>query len=106
MVRRRSYKCWREMSTLDLDRALEAIRGAGDRAHFVGPRSKALVDAAERALGLRFPPRYRRFAELLGAGSVGGFEVYGVVNDNFERARVPDGIWATLEERRNGLPHP
>lgn len=41
----------------------------------------------------------------MGAGSIGAFEVYGIVNAEFEESSVPNGIWLTLNERReNGMP--
>jgi len=79
-------------------RALIAEAGGGD---FEGPKPEALVARAEAALGLVFPPSYRQFLLELGCGSVGGFEVYGLVDDDFTHSAVPDAIWLTLEERRN-----
>ena len=32
-----------------------------------------------------------------------GQEFYGVTTDNFTSASVPNGVWLTLDERRNGL---
>jgi hypothetical protein len=81
-------------------RELIAKGGGGD---FVVPTPESLVARAEAALGLRFPPSYRQFLLDLGAGDIGGFEVYGLVDDDFDDARVPDAIALTLEARRNGL---
>jgi hypothetical protein len=92
------------MAMQDYEAALELIRANPSLASFVGPRDPALVDAAEQALGLRFPPTYRRFLEDFGAGSFGSFEVLGVIDDDFEESTVPDGIWYTLSERESGLP--
>lgn len=73
---------------------------------FVGPRTEALVAAAERALGLRLCTTYRRFVLEFGAGNFGAFEVYGVTTENFDVASVPNGIWLTLRKRETiGLPH-
>jgi hypothetical protein len=88
----------------DYDAALEIVRSRPDLASFVGPRDPSLVDAAEQALGLRFPPTYRRFLEDLGAGNFGSFEVFGVIDDDFEESMVPDAIWYTLTERETELP--
>ena len=65
----------------------------------MGPRPEELVAAAERALGLEFPPGYREFVLDLGAGDVGGEEFFGVVDDGFEDSAIPDGVWLTLRER-------
>lgn len=82
-------------------RELIASAGVGD---FEGPKPESLVARAEAALGLRFPPSYRQFLLELGCGDVGGFEVYGVVDEDFAHSAVPDAIWLTLEERQsNGL---
>ncbi|HTS82715.1 MAG TPA: SMI1/KNR4 family protein [Myxococcaceae bacterium] len=81
-------------------RARELITKAGG-GDFAGPKPESLVARAEEALGLRFPPSYRQFLLELGCGDVGGFEVYGVVDDDFVHSSVPDAIWMTLEERRN-----
>jgi hypothetical protein len=87
----------------DLEQALEIIEGDEELADFAGPRDAAHVSAAEKALGLAFPPTYREFLLRLGAGSYGAAEIYGVVDDAFE-GPVPDGVWLTLDERERGLP--
>ena len=69
---------------------------------FVGERSETLVQAAEKALGLKFPPSYRRFVLEFGAGNFAAFEVYGVIHSNFESSSVPDAVWCTLDERKLG----
>ena len=78
-----------------LDDAFAVLDGEGD---VVGARDEALVAAAEAALGLRFPPSYRQFLRRYGAGGIGAFEVYGVVEEPFE-GPVPDGVWMTLDAR-------
>jgi len=82
-------------------RELIASAGLGD---FEGPKPESLVIRAEEALGLRFPPSYREFLLELGSGDVAGFEVYGLVDEDFIDSAVPDAVWLTLEERQsNGL---
>ncbi len=83
----------------DLERALALIAEHTDLASFVGPRPKILVRAAEKALGLKLPPTYRRFVAELGAGSFGAAEIYGIVDADFDRSSVPDGVWFTLNAR-------
>ena len=80
------------------ERALELIDeiGSGD---FEGAKSEALVEKAEIALGLKFPPSYRRFLLELGCGDIEGVEVYGIIDDNFEKSSIPNGIWMTLNQR-------
>jgi antitoxin YobK len=89
------------MSMEELDRALALIKEHPDEASFVGPRPKLLVRAAEKALGLKLPPTYRRFVTELGAGNFGAAEVYGLIDADFERSSVPDGVWSTLRARED-----
>ena len=92
------------MGMAELEQALDAVRDS-DRSRFVGARDPALVTAAEEALGVPLPPTYRRFVTELGAGSVGGREFYGAIDENFVDSSIPDGIWLTLDEReRFGFP--
>lgn len=92
------------MSMDDLERGLHLVAENSDRARFVGPRDPDVVSAAEAALGVRFPPTYRRFLTDLGAGSLRGEEFYGVIDSDWG-ASPPDGIGITLGERsESGLP--
>ncbi len=94
------------MSMQDYEAATKIIARYPTKGFFVGPRSISLIETAERALGLKFPPTYRRFLLEYGAGSFGASEVYGVIDDDYEESSVPDGIWYTLVERRQvGLPN-
>lgn len=94
------------MSMGDYERAKSMIAASKGRAHFAGPRAETLVRKAAEALGVHFPPAYRRFLMEYGAGSFGSAEFYGVIDEDFEDSSVPDGIWCTLEERKNSnLPH-
>ncbi len=88
----------------DLERGLELVAANSDRARFIGPRDPGLVAAAEEALGVSFPPTYRRFVSELGAGSLRGREFYGITREEFVPT-VPNGIGLTLDERESsGLP--
>lgn len=92
------------MSMADLQEALRLIATNAGRGFFAGPRDPALVASAERVLG-GLSPTYREFVKKLGAGNFGAFEIYGVVDEEFEDSSVPNGVWLTLNERReNGLP--
>lgn len=94
------------MGMTELEQALELVREHSDEADFVGPREVALVNAAEAALGITFPPTYRRFLLELGAGDLGGEEFYGVISADFQNSGIPDAIWFTLRLRAEaGLPH-
>lgn len=45
-----------------------------DVADFMDKRPAAIVEAAERALGVDLPPSYRAFVSELGAGDIAGEE--------------------------------
>jgi antitoxin YobK len=86
----------------DVTTALNRVDTFQGRKRFVGPRDAGLIQAAEDALGVQFPPTYRAFLERLGAGSIRGREVYGVIDADFQESTIPDGIWLTLREREDG----
>jgi hypothetical protein len=56
------------MSMKHYDQAVELIKQRGLASRFVGPKSEEAVAKAEAALGVRFPPTYRRFCLEYGAG--------------------------------------
>jgi len=70
---------------------------------FDGPKKLILIDAAEAKLGVVFPKSYRTFLEKYGCGDVLGFEIYGVIHDDFENSSIPDSVWLTLDQRKSGL---
>ncbi len=93
------------MSLDDYTAGAQLVSEHSDLADFVGERPEELVEQAEAALGLRFPPSYRAFLRELGAGDIAGEEFYGLITDDFENSSVPNGIWLTLDEREvSGLP--
>lgn len=87
------------MSLQDYKEAKRIIDQHPEMLDFVGPRSEAIVEEAENALQVKFPPTYRKFLLEYGAGSFGSSEVYGVISNNFEESSVPDAIWCTLNLR-------
>lgn len=89
-----------------MEDGLELVRKNPAKAMFVGKRALTTVAKAENALGVIFPPTYRRFLTELGAGDIGGEEFYGITRTEFTDASVPNGVWLTLEERKTGLPEP
>ena len=91
------------MTEHDLYRALQLINKSG-RGDFEGKKEVALIEKAEKKLGLTFPKGYRIFLKELGCGDIIGMEYYGIINDDFENSSVPDAVWLTLEERKSGLP--
>ncbi len=87
----------------EYERAVALLRENEDEVDSAGPRPSELIEVAERAVGIRFPPTYRRFLSDYGALSLGGTEIYGVIDDDFEDSSIPDAIWHNLTSRREGL---
>lgn len=87
------------MSIQKYQQARKLIESAGG-GDFEGAKPEPLVANAEAALGLAFPPSYRRFLLEMGCGNINGLEIFGLINYNFENSTVPNGIWLTLNERR------
>jgi hypothetical protein len=83
----------------DLETGFQLVRANAHAARFAGPRDEPLIEAAERALGVRFPPSYRSFLSALGAGSIRGREFYGVIDEDWSAPGPPDAIGTTLAER-------
>ena len=66
-----------------------------------GPRSPALIERAEIALGIRFPPVCRSYLADFGAAHA----VYGLIDETFNPKFRPDAVGITLDLRRKwGLP--
>jgi len=86
-------------------RALIDAHPAEAEPDFMDERPDALIEAAQAALGVTFPPSYRAFVKELGAGDAAAQEFFGVIDDNWADSTVPNGIWLTLQERTDaGLP--
>ncbi len=91
-----------KMSLNDLHKAFAIIEQYdGD---FEGAKEEILISSAESALDINFPPSYREFLQRYGCGDIGGLEFYGIITSNFKNSGIPDAIWLTLTERKNGLP--
>ena len=86
------------MSLENFIRAAQLIEELGD-GDFEGEKEVELISKAEVALGSSFPPSYKAFLKHFGCGDIGGFEVYGVVSDNFAASGIPDAVWLTLKQR-------
>jgi len=80
---------------------LNALNGAPTvpGSFFVGPRAERLIYLAEQRLGVVLPESYREFVRKLGAGNLGGQEIFGLIDENFSEAGVPDMVWVTLKAR-------
>ncbi|MFZ6018220.1 MAG: SMI1/KNR4 family protein [Chloroflexota bacterium] len=93
------------MSMQDYEKARElieeAVRMSGILSTFVGPKPEKLVNFAQERLSVKFPETYRRFLLEYGAGGIGSFEIYGIIQEDFENHdyRHLDVVWLTLKER-------
>lgn len=90
------------MSLKDYTEAVTLMEAHPSKQDFDGPKSEQLISKAEAALGFRFPSIYRRFLREFGVGNFGSAEICGVVREDFEHSSVPDAVWYTLSERRQG----
>jgi hypothetical protein len=88
------------MGMVELREAFRIIENSSN-ADFDGEKDEALIDRAEKFLGLKFPLTYREFLRTLGCGGIKGKEFYGVIDDDFESSSVPDAIWLTDDERKS-----
>ena len=94
------------MSMEDYEKAIDLLKKSRGIPTFVGPRPETLINLAQDSLVVKFPETYRRFLLEYGAGGMGSFEIYGVVNDDFENSGIPDIVWFTLRGRKEwNLPH-
>jgi hypothetical protein len=84
----------------DFQQALRIIDENPGRGDFLGGRDEPLIAEAARALGVEFPPSYRRFLQQLGAGSFGGREFYGVIDrERMAMPGPPNAVGSTLADR-------
>lgn len=88
------------MTSSEIIKILSIASERGLQFDFEGEKPASLIDAAERVLGLIFPPSYREFLLFLGCGDIEGNEFYGVISSDFLNSGVPDSVWLTLRERK------
>jgi cell wall assembly regulator SMI1 len=91
------------MGVDELRRGLEMAQ-LDDDADFGPPATPELISAAEEYLGVEFPPTYREFVASVGCGSFAGREIYGITPSGVDAKAIPSVIFATMDERRHGLP--
>jgi antitoxin YobK len=87
------------MSMEDYEKAKALMKGISGTSTFAGPKTPTLISLAEKQLNIKFPEVYRRFLIEFGAGGLGFFEIYGIINEDFENSRIPDVVWFTLRMR-------
>lgn len=89
------------MSMSDLERFFQLVEANEADSDFEGEKSSELIKKAEKVLGLAFPPTYQAFLKRYGCGDIAGFEIYGILHENFNDSGIPDAVWLTLDERRS-----
>jgi hypothetical protein len=70
-----------------------------------GEKKEDLIEEAQIYLGVYFPISYKMFLRKFGFISLGGCEIYGVIDSDFINSTVPDAIWFSYDNRQYGLPH-
>jgi antitoxin YobK len=78
-------------------KATEIIDSNPDLADFVGGVPFEEVWIAEQRLGVTFPESYREFLQRYGAGSFGGYVIFGLGVPDTD---LPNVVYATLEMQR------
>ena len=89
------------MSMSDLNDAFKLFEEHKQKGFFGGKKDETLIQLAENALGIQFPPTYKLFLKNYGSGGLSGDEIYGITSNNFENSTIPNGVWVTLNERIN-----
>ncbi len=91
---------------MSMDHLLEALKLIEQNKlikYMRGSKSDQLIQKAEEALGLKFPPTYRLFLKDFGCAGIARFEVYGIIDEDFT---MPGNVvWFTLNQRKMGAPH-
>lgn len=82
-------------------RDLVLFLSESDDGDFEGPQPESLICEAEKELGIVFPESYRCFLLTLGCGDIYGFEIYGIINNDFKNSSIPDAIWFTKNQRES-----
>lgn len=62
--------------------------------------SKSILKA-EDLLGFKIMGDYLYFLKNYGTVSINGEEIYGITDDDFLNSSIPNGIWLTLQERKD-----
>lgn len=85
---------------------IELVRSNDDIANHADGCDPGKLAAAERDLGMAFPPSYRRLIEEFGAWDIAGEEFLGVYQTPAMGQQVLGSVAETLEARgKYGMPH-
>lgn len=82
-----------------MERIIEIVNERAGEVGSAGSKEFSLIDKAEAALGVHFPKSYREFLNKWGVFWFEGLEYYGVIDDDFENAGIPDVVWVNRQLR-------
>ncbi|WP_261570967.1 SMI1/KNR4 family protein [Frankia gtarii] len=83
-----------------VDVLIDMIRANSDISHYASGCDESTIGAAERVLGIKFPPSYRRFIAKFGTADVAGQEFLGVYQTPGAGQVLLGSVAATLDARR------
>ncbi|ANN19211.1 hypothetical protein SD37_28735 [Amycolatopsis orientalis] len=93
------------MSVEASERLIELVRSNEDISNHSSPCGEAMISAAEGALGVKFPPSYRRLIEEFGTWDIAGEEFLGVYRTPACGTKLLGSVSVTLDMRRDhGMP--
>ncbi|MFI7122908.1 SMI1/KNR4 family protein [Amycolatopsis sp. NPDC049868] len=75
------------MSVEASERLIELIRANEDISNHADGSDEATISAAERTLGVAFPPSYRRLIQEFGAWEIAGEEFFGSIAETLDMRR-------------------
>jgi hypothetical protein len=88
----------------DTERLIDLVRGNDDIANHADGCDRETIAAAERELGIQFPPSYRRAVEEFGTWDIAGEEFLGVYRTPGMGRTLLGSVHETLDARRFALP--
>ncbi|WP_375685590.1 SMI1/KNR4 family protein [Bartonella sp. TT110JLCBS] len=97
------------MKTYTLDDVVQLIDKYSDSIDFGSTDEAvddALIEKAEKTLGLQFTFSYKSFLKNYGRGEICGEEICSVYDTNFEIVRSDDIVYKNLNYRKNGFATP
>ncbi|MFJ2407214.1 SMI1/KNR4 family protein [Streptomyces xanthochromogenes] len=87
-----------------VEKLITLVHANEDEANHLGACDSRLIEAAEHAMGLTFPPSYRRFVEEFGSLDIAAEDFLGV----YKTPAGGDTLWGssreTLDARDSGMP--
>jgi hypothetical protein len=90
------------MSIEDLNKAFSSLQNNAELIKSSGKKiDEEVIKKAQDYLEVKFPTTYKKFISKVGFLSLGGCEIYGIIDEDFINSGVPDAIWFSYENRKN-----